>query len=183
MTQAEDDILGGVCVRCGYSHHPEDRRAALARMLPSTFDGLREAWPCRYPTTPAGTKRLQRDLEAIGAIFGGSVFWARLWHLPAVEDLARPRAKVPGVQHQRAADAKAMLDQFAEAAAAEAAANAKAAQAKSLQRALLVQLQAAGVARRFAARRWVLAHGGNPRDEAQIRRAKQLLLMRNRSSR
>lgn len=70
MTTCHDDLTGGgICVRCGYSHLPEPRRRRILRLLPATYDDVREAWPCCYERTPAGQRRLNRDLNALGATY------------------------------------------------------------------------------------------------------------------
>ncbi|MGC4116989.1 MAG: hypothetical protein QM765_20985 [Myxococcales bacterium] len=78
-----DDLTdNGFCPACGYSHLTGDRRRYLARCLPATNPEIREAWPCFYPPGLTGNKRMQRDLHAIGAVFGGSIVWDHLWHVP-----------------------------------------------------------------------------------------------------
>jgi hypothetical protein len=56
-----------LCPDCGASHAREQRQARLARLLPLSLEGLREALPCFYDGTEAGERRLYRDLRAIGA--------------------------------------------------------------------------------------------------------------------
>lgn len=60
-----DDIDVNICPGCGFSHAPEDRRQLIARYESLKLEAIREAWPCFYPNTKAGLRKLHRDLAVI----------------------------------------------------------------------------------------------------------------------
>jgi len=65
---------GEVCLDCGLSHHIEDRKKMIARMLPCRSKDISEAYPCIYPYQrireghPEYSRTLIRDLREIGAV-------------------------------------------------------------------------------------------------------------------
>jgi hypothetical protein len=77
----QDELVDGLCIQCGFSHRACNRRRHVLRMLPATFDDIREAWPCFYERGHTGNKRLQRDLRALGAAFGRSGIYRGMWRV------------------------------------------------------------------------------------------------------
>lgn len=62
--------LPKLCLNCSLEHSKEQRLKVVARMLPTTADEIRKAWPCFYSHghRDAGERRLYRDLEDLKAI-------------------------------------------------------------------------------------------------------------------
>ncbi len=84
-TRVSADEVIGYCVTCGYSHRPEDRRRAIRRLLPATFEDIRAEWPCwygDYGRSEDGAKRFSRDMHAMGAVYERDGIFAGLWHIP-----------------------------------------------------------------------------------------------------
>lgn len=66
------------CLDCGMKHTDEKRFSILHRMLPATAHEIREAWSCIWglpDEKDAGSRRLYRDLEKLGAVGQGGTFY------------------------------------------------------------------------------------------------------------
>lgn len=77
---AADEVDAAVDCVCGSSHAFDRRAAILRRMLPTTAREIREVWSCIWGSPDmkdAGSRRLYRDLEKIGALREGGTFYLR----------------------------------------------------------------------------------------------------------
>lgn len=56
-----------VTCSCGGPHFPERRFSILRRSADLTRGEIHEAWPCLWPRTAAGERKLERDLAGVRA--------------------------------------------------------------------------------------------------------------------
>lgn len=64
--QANREVLAALpCIGCGGSHLPERRLSILRRMADMTRGEIHDAWPCLWPETDAGERKLERDFAAL----------------------------------------------------------------------------------------------------------------------
>lgn len=60
-----DERVYGICLECGHSHAPPNRRRLIRPMADQGTPEIRAAWPCFYPPGVVAERRLFRDLAAI----------------------------------------------------------------------------------------------------------------------
>lgn len=90
--EAIPDIEPGECLECGLSHHKEDRKKLIARMLPCQAKDITETYPCIYPLKVYSGKSygenrtLVRDLHEVDAVAIGGIWYH-------AKDAPRPRDK------------------------------------------------------------------------------------------